>query len=110
MAMKKIKRDDDVIVLAGKDKGRTGKVIKVLEKGKLLVEGVNMMKKHVRPNPNTGEQGGILEREAPIHHSNVALVNPATKKADRVGFKVVGEGDAQRKVRVFKSNQEQVDI
>ena len=110
MAMKKIKRDDDVIILAGKDKGRTGKVLKVLSNGKLLIEGVNMMKKHVRPNPNSGEQGGILEREAPIHHSNVALVNAATGKADRVGFKVIGEGDAQRKVRVYKSNNEQVDV
>lgn len=106
MSMKKIKKSDSVIVLSGKDKGRTGVVLKVL-KNKLLVEGVNMIKKHVKPNPQANTQGGIIDREAPIHCSNVAILNPVTKKADRVGFKVLNDG---RKVRLFKSNSEQVDI
>lgn len=104
---KKIKRDDTVIVLAGKDKGRTGRVMKVCQNGRLIIEGINMMKKHVRPNPNANEQGGILEREAPIQPSNVAILNPKTNKADRVGFKLLEDG---RKVRVFKSDGEQVDV
>ena len=107
MAMRKIKKDDTVMVIAGKDKGRTGKVIKLLSKSRLLVEGVNMVKKHVRPNPQKNEQGGILDREAGIHVSNVAILNPVGKKADRVGFKILEDG---KKVRCFKSNDEQVDI
>jgi len=107
MAMQRIKKNDDVIVVTGRDKGRTGKVIQVKTDGRLLVEGVNLVKKHVRPNPNANEQGGILEREAPIDASNVALVNPKTKKADRVYFKMLQDG---RKVRVFKSNNEQLDV
>ena len=107
MAMHKIKKEDSVIVIAGKDKGRTGRVLKVLDAHRLLVEGVNVVKKSVRPNPNKNEQGGILEREASIHRSNIALLNPVTKKADRAGFKVLKD---KRKVRAFKSNGEQVDI
>jgi len=107
MAMKKIKRDDMVIVIAGKDKGRTGKVIKLLPKSRALVEGVNMVKKHVRPNPQKNDQGGILDREAGIHISNIAILNPIGKKADRVGFKTLKDGS---KVRYFKSNDEVVEV
>jgi large subunit ribosomal protein L24 len=103
--MLKIKRDDEVIVLAGKDKGKRGKVRKVLGENRLLVAGVNLVKKHQRPNPQAGVQGGIVEQEAPIQVSNVAIFNPATSKADRVGFKVEGE----TKVRVFKSTGEAID-
>lgn len=107
MAMQKIKKDDMIIVIAGKDKGRTGKIIKSLPKNRILVEGVNMVKKHVRPNPQKNEQGGILDREAGIHISNVAILNPVGKKADRVGFKILEDG---KKVRYFKSNDEVIDI
>ena len=107
MAMKKIKKDDMVIVIAGKDKGRTGKVIKLVAKDRALVEGVNMVKKHVRPNPQKNEQGGILDREAGIHVSNLAILNPVGKKADRVGFKTLEDG---KKVRYFKSNDEVIEI
>lgn len=103
--MLKIKRDDEVVVLAGKDKGKRGKVRKVLDNGKLIVSGINMVKKHTRPNPQAGVQGGIVEQEAAIQSSNVAIYNAATSKADRVGFKV--EGD--RKVRVFKSSGDAID-
>lgn len=103
----KIKRDDEVIVIAGKDKGRTGKVLKVLSNGKVLVEGVNIIKKHIRPNPNTQTQGGIVEREAPLQASNVALVDPATGKQSRVGFKILEDG---QKVRYFKSSGEVIDV
>lgn len=103
--MLKIKRDDEVIILAGKDKGKRGKVRKVLPDNRLIVAGINMVKKHTRPNPQMGVAGGIVEREAPIQVSNVAIFNPATSKADRVGFKV--EGDT--KVRIFKSNGETID-
>ena len=103
--MAKIKRDDEVIVLAGKDKGKRGKVRSVLGDNRLLVAGVNMVKKHQRPNPQLGVQGGIVEQEAPIQVSNVVIFNPATSKADRVGFKVEGE----RKIRVFKSTGEAID-
>lgn len=103
--MLKIKRDDEVIVLAGKDKGKRGKVRRVLDNGKLIVSGVNMVKKHTRPNPQAGVQGGIVEQEAAIQASNVAIYNATTSKADRVGFKV--EGD--RKVRVFKSSGDVID-
>ncbi|OGO90895.1 MAG: 50S ribosomal protein L24 [Coxiella sp. RIFCSPHIGHO2_12_FULL_42_15] len=107
MALQKIKVGDKVIVIAGQSKGRTGKVIRVLNKtNRLVVEGVNMVKKHVRPNPNKNEQGGILEREASIHISNVALLNPVSDKADRVGIKYLNDG---RKVRYFKSNDEVIE-
>jgi large subunit ribosomal protein L24 len=98
--MHKIKRDDEGIVLAGKDKGKRGTVRRVLDDNRLLVSGINMIKKHTRPNPQAGVQGGIIEREAPIQVSNVAIFNPATGKADRVGFRV--EGD--KKVRIYKSS------
>lgn len=104
--MEKIRKGDDVVVIAGRDKGKRGSVIRVLEDDSLLVEGINRVKKHVRPNPMRGDQGGIVEKEMPIHISNVALFNPATQKADRVGFKVLDDG---RKVRVFKSNGELIE-
>ncbi len=100
--MFKIKRDDEVIILAGKDKGKRGKVRKVLDNDKVIVSGVNMVKKHTRPNPQAGVAGGIVEKEAPIQVSNVAIFNPSTSKADRVGFRVDGDS----KVRVFKSSGE----
>ena len=103
--MAKIKSDDEVIVLAGRDKGKRGKVRTVLDNGKLIVGGVNMVKKHTKANPQAGVAGGILEQEAPIQASNVAIFNSATNKADRVGFKFVGD----RKVRVFKSSGEEID-
>jgi large subunit ribosomal protein L24 len=107
MAMKKIKVNDVVTVIAGKDKGRSGKVTKSLGNDRVIVEGINMMKKHVRGNPQAGVEGGIIDREAGIHVSNVAILNAATKKADRVGIKVLEDG---RKVRYFKSTGEVVDI
>jgi large subunit ribosomal protein L24 len=101
----KIRRDDEVIVLAGKDKGKTGKVTKVLvEEGKVFVEGVNLIKKHQKPVPQLQQAGGIIEKEAPLHVSNVAILNPTTGKADRVGFRV----EDGKKVRFFKSNNELV--
>ena len=104
--MKKIRKGDMVILIAGRDKGRKGAVAEVLADGRVRVEGVNMSKKHQRPNPNMNIPGGIIEREAPVHISNVMVLNPATQKGDRVGFKALADG---RKVRIFKSNQEMVD-
>jgi large subunit ribosomal protein L24 len=104
--MKKIRKGDMVILISGRDKGRKGAVVEVLADGRVRVEGVNMSKKHQRPNPNMNVPGGIIEREAPVHISNVMVLNPATQKGDRVGFKALADG---RKVRVFKSNQEMVD-
>ena len=101
----KIKRNDEVIVLAGKDKGKRGKVLVVRPDGRLIVSGVNMIKKHQKPNPMAQKPGGIVEKEAPIQASNVAIFNPATGKADRVGFNVAEDGT---KIRVFKSNGEAV--
>ena len=103
--MRKIKTDDDVIVLAGKDKGKRGKVVSIVSEDRLLVSGINMIKKHQKPNPQANVPGGIIEKEAPIQISNVAIYNAATSKADRVGFKVEGG----KKVRIFKSNGEQID-
>ena len=103
--MAKIKRDDEVIILAGKDKGKRGKVRTVLSNNKLIVAGVNMVKKHTKANPQAGVAGGIVEQESPIHLSNVAIFNNSTSKADRVGFKV--EGD--QKLRVYKSTGEAID-
>jgi len=103
--MRKIKRDDEVIILTGKDKGKRGKVRQVLDNNRLLVAGVNMVKKHTKPNPQMGVAGGIVEKEAPIQVSNVAIFNPDTNKADRVGIKI--EGD--KKVRVFKSSGNAID-
>ncbi|HWV14616.1 MAG TPA: 50S ribosomal protein L24 [Cellvibrio sp.] len=104
--MYKIKRDDEVIVIAGRDKGKRGKVVRILADDRLIVSGINVIKKHQKPNPQAGVAGGIIEKEASIHTSNVAIYNAATKKADRVGFKVLENGD---KIRVFKSNGEAVE-
>lgn len=104
--MKKIKRDDEVIVTTGKDKGKRGKVLKVQDDGRVIVSGINMIKKHTKPNPMLGTPGGIVEKEAPIQVSNVAIFNPQTGKADRVGFQVKEDGS---KVRIFKSTNEAVD-
>ena len=105
--MNKIRKGDKIEVLAGKDKGKQGTVLEVRDDNRVLVEGVNMVKKHVRPNPNVGETGGIVDREAALHLSNVALVNPATGKGERVGFKVLGDG---KKVRVFRKSGEVADV
>lgn len=104
--MHKIKRDDEVIVIAGKDKGKRGTVKRVLKDGRFVVAGVNMIKRHTKPNPMLGNQGGIVEREAPIHASNVAIFNAETGKADRVGFQLQEDGT---KVRIYKSTQKQID-
>jgi len=104
--MQKIKKGDDVIVIAGKDKGRRGTVLNILETGRVLVEGVNMVKKNQKPNPNAGVQGGIVDKEMPIDRSNLMLFNPVSKKGDRIGIKTLEDG---RKVRYFKSNNEVVD-
>ena len=103
--MKKIKSEDEVIILAGKDKGKRGKVTKILDDGRVLVSGVNMIKKHTKPNPQAGIAGGIVEREAPLDRSNIAIYNAATSKADRVGFRV----EDGKKVRFFKSNNELIN-
>ncbi|HWU84839.1 MAG TPA: 50S ribosomal protein L24 [Rhodocyclaceae bacterium] len=103
--MNKIRKGDEVVVLTGKDKGKRGTVSQWFG-DKVVVSGINRVKKHVKPNPMKGDQGGIVEKEMPIDISNVALFNPATQKADRVGFKALDDG---RKVRVFKSNGEAVD-
>jgi len=105
MAMKKICCNDDVIVLAGRDKGKRGKVLQVLNDGRLLVSGVQLVKKHQKPNPQMGVPGGIIEKEAPIDSSNVGVFDPAENKAGRVGFKVLESG---KKIRVFKSSGEPV--
>ena len=103
--MNKIRNGDEVVVTAGRDKGRRGTVIKVLE-GQVVVESVNMVKRHTKPNPQRNVQGGIVQKEAAIDISNVALWNPVTKKGDRVGLRTLADG---RKVRFFKSNKEVVD-
>ena len=105
--MNKIKKGDEVVVTTGKDKGRRGTVNAVLPSGKVLVEGINVVKKHQKPSQ--GVAGGIIEKEMPIQASNLRLWNPDAKKGDRVGFKVIGEGAARKKVRVFKSSGEVVD-
>jgi large subunit ribosomal protein L24 len=104
--VEKIRKGDDVVVIAGRDKGKRGVVLSRIDSGHLLVEGVNRVKKHVRPNPMRGLEGGIVEKEMPIHLSNVALFNPGTQKADKVGVRVLEDG---RKVRVFKSSGEMVE-
>ena len=104
--MRKIRKGDEVIAIAGKDKGKRGAVLRVLSDSALVVEGINRVKKHQKPNPVKGDQGGIVEKEMPIHVSNVALFNPATQKGDRVGIRVLEDG---RRVRFFKSNGEVVD-
>lgn len=102
----KIKKDDEVIVIAGKDKGKRGKVMRVAE-DRVWVEGANLIKKHQKPNPQKGVQGGVIDREASLHISNVAIFNSVTKKADRSGFKILDDG---KKVRYFKSNKETIDV
>ena len=104
--MKRIRKGDTVVVTSGREKGRTGTVVGVQADGRVLVENVNMVKKHQRPNPARGVQSGIVQKEAALHASNVALLNPATQKADRVGVRTLKDG---RKVRFFKSNGELVD-
>jgi large subunit ribosomal protein L24 len=105
--MKRIHKGDEVIVTAGRSKGQRGHVLRVIGEEKLLVENVHMIKKHQKPNPGMNQVGGIIEKESPIHISNVAMYNPATGKADRVSFKSLEDG---RKVRIFKSTGEAVDI
>jgi large subunit ribosomal protein L24 len=104
--MQRIRKGDEVVVLAGRDKGKRGTVLRRIDAAHVVVEGVNRVKKHQRPNPMKGITGGIVDKDLPIHVSNVALFNPATKKADRVGLKVLPDG---RKVRIFRANDEQVD-
>ena len=104
--MQRIRKGDEVIVIAGRDKGKRGTVLRRVDDEHVVVEGVNRAKKHQRPNPMKNVAGGIVDKDMPVNVSNVALFNPATKKGDRVGFKVLADG---RKVRVFKSNGEQVD-
>lgn len=105
--MRRIRKGDDVVVLSGKDRGKRGNVLRVLVNDKIVVENVNVVKRHTKPNPQRSIAGGIVQKEMPIHVSNIALFNPVTKKADRVGVRILEDG---RKVRVFKSNQEVVDI
>ena len=104
--MQKIKKNDTVIVIAGKDKGRTGSVTKIVGE-RAYVDGINMFKKHQKPNPQANIQGGIIEKEAPIQLSNIAILNPETNKADRVGFKILNDG---KKVRFYKSTNEVIDV
>lgn len=105
--MRKIRKGDQVVVLAGKDKGKQGAVLRVLADDRVLVENVNMVKRHTRPNPNKGITGGILDKEAPLHVSNVALYDPASGKGERLGVKRLEDG---RKVRYFKGSGEVVDV
>ena len=105
--MERIRKGDEVIVIAGRSRGQRGHVLKVLKEDRLLVENVNMVKRHQKPDPQSQKPGGIIEREAPIHDSNVMLYNPATDKGDRVGYKFLEDG---RKVRIFRSTGEVVDI
>ena len=105
--MRRIRKGDDVTVVAGRDRGKRGTVLRIVDAEHVVVEGTNKVKKHQRPNPMKGVTGGIIEKEMPLHVSNVALYNPATKKADRVGIRVLGDG---RRARYFKSNGEVVDV
>lgn len=105
--MRKIRKNDEVIVIAGKDKGKTSTINKVLDSNKVLVDGINMVKKHTKPNPNAGVTGGIVDKEMPLNISNIALLNPMTKKADKIGIRVDDKGV---KERFFKSNSEAVDV
>lgn len=104
--MRKLRKNDEVVVITGKDKGRQGTIAQVMANGKILVNGVNVVKKHQKPNPTAGVQGGIVEKTMPMESSNVLVVNPATGKGDRVGFKLLEDG---KKIRVFKSNGEPVE-
>lgn len=105
--MKKIRKGDQVVVTTGKDKGKRGTVLKVLPTEQVIVEGINVVKRHTKPNPQLGTPGGIVQQEAPLHVSNVAIFNPITSKPDRVGIRTLEDG---RKVRFFKSNKEVVDV
>jgi large subunit ribosomal protein L24 len=105
--VKKIRKGDQVVVLSGRDKGRRGAVVQVLADGRVVVESVNMVKKHQKPNPQGGRQGGIVDKEMPLPASKVAVWNPAAKKADRIGVKTLSDG---KKVRFFKSNGEMLDV
>ena len=105
--MKKIKKGDDVVVLAGKNKGKRGNVLRVLDNGRVMVDGINIVKKHVRPNPQAGESGGIVEQEAALDISNISLYDATSGKTSRVGVKVLEDG---KKVRVYKSSGEMVDV
>jgi large subunit ribosomal protein L24 len=105
--MKRIRKGDQVIVLSGRDKGRRGAVLQVIASGHVLVESVNMAKKHTKPNPQAGKQGGIIEKEVPLALSKVAIWNPSSKKGDRVGVKTLADG---KRVRYFKSNGEMLDV
>jgi len=105
--MKKVKKGDDVVVRVGKDKGKSGRVTMVLKDDKVLVEGINQVKKTQKANPNTGVSGGIITKDMPIHISNIGVYNPVTKKADRIGFKFLEDG---KKVRYFKSTNEVIDV
>lgn len=105
--MRKIRKGDDVIVTTGKDKGKRGQIVRVVDAERVVVENVNMVKRHTKPNPQRNVAGGIVEKEKSIHVSNVAIFNPATKKADRVGFRTLEDG---RKVRCYKSNSEVIDV
>lgn len=105
--MNRIRKGDEVIVITGADKGRRGTVLKLVEGDRVLIDGINVVKKHTRPNPNAGIQGGIVEQERPVHISNVQLYNPVSSKGDRVGIRALGDG---RRVRFFKSNNEVVDV
>ena len=107
MALRKIRKGDDVIVTTGRDRGKRGTVLRVIDERKVLVEGINVVKRHTRPNPQRGVAGGIVSKEMPIDASNIALYNPMTGKGDRVGIRQLEDG---RKVRFFKSNDEVVDI
>ena len=104
--MNKIKKGDEVYILCGKDRGKRGSVLKVLPNGRAIVQGINMVKKHTKPNPQANKPGGILEQEASLEISNIAVYNPASGNGDRVGFRFLEDG---RKVRYFKSNGEVVD-
>ncbi|MEA2094642.1 MAG: 50S ribosomal protein L24 [Pseudomonadota bacterium] len=105
--MNRIRKGDDVVVIAGRDKGKRGSVLRVMPDGRLVVADINMVKRHTKPNPNQGVAGGIIEKEMSIHPSNIMLFNPQTSKGDRVGFRTLKDG---RKVRYFKSTDEVVDI
>jgi large subunit ribosomal protein L24 len=105
--MRRIRKGDEVIIVAGKDKGRQGKVIRMVGDDRVIVEGINVVKRHTKPNPSRNVAGGIIEREASIHLSNVMVFNPGTSKGDRIGFRTLEDG---RKVRFFKSNNEVVDV
>jgi large subunit ribosomal protein L24 len=103
--MRKIKKDDEVVMIAGRDKGKRGNVLQVMKDGRLLIAGVNIVKKHQRPNPQAGQPGGIVEREAPVQASNVAIWNDESEKADRVGFRV----EDGKKTRFFKSTNKVIE-